>query len=788
MARPRCSGVVRLVSTLSITVGLCAPAAAQSIAVISPHAGEQVGAHANLGGYWVRWSASNPAGVFEFVVSVRDVSGQLHEVCTAASTASECEWPAPALSARTILVDARDGSGVTLASGESGAFQVVDEQLPQGWRHTDVGAVGRSGGAWGLQGTTVGVRGAGGDIWGAADAFHGAFWDNPSDMDATFTITTLDGSDPWTKVGVMVRESLLPGSPHHFVLASRSRGLAYQRRHGLDDDTIHTPIAGSSALPVTIHVMRRSNHVVMDVRQGQGAWTRAAEFDVNGPRLLGMAVTSHDTRVLATGVFTGVSARHVAAPAVQIVTPQIGETLLAGVPYTIAWQHTHTVNLAAVSYTVDGGRNWHTIPGCTSVTTGSCRWTAPGPASEAARIRVVLQDPNDRTAWTVTPPFAIRNTGSGALPPGWRHFDVGAVGAAGSAAYDAATGTFTVDGSGRDIWSTSDEFQMTATQLPRWGQEDDFDVTARVLSVQPVDSWTKAGIMVRSGTGPDAVHASLFATPTTGNGVAFQRRRGPAEVSVHAAGPSVVAPVWLKLVVRGWDVRAYYRHRTSDPWTFLSSDVVRFSGTIFEIGLAVTSHRDGTLARATFDRVSVRRAEYPGEEDIGAVGLPGSGGGDDVTVTMSGSGADIWGTADAFRFRWMFVWSRAIVSARVRTLGHTHPWAKAGVMLREDTSPGSRHVMLIVSPVSGIAMQYRAVRNGPTANIALSAGRAPVWLRLVRTGSLVVGEASSDGETWRELGRVDLPMAEGVAGGLVVTSHDNTTLATAVFDDVILQP
>ena len=129
-----------------------------------------------------------------------------------------------------------------------------------------------------------------------------------------------------------------------------------------------------------------------------------------------------------------------------------------------------------------------------------------------------------------------------------------------------------------------------------------------------------------------------------------------------------------------------------------------------------------------------------------------------------------------------------VVSARVTSLEPTEPWAKAGVMLRRDLTPGSPHVMLIASAGKGIAMQYRATAGGPSANVAIVPGAAPVWLRLTRLGGSVLGEASTDGVTWREIGRLDIALGTSITAGVAVTSHGNTRLARAEFEDAVVQP
>jgi hypothetical protein len=103
-------------------------------------------------------------------------------------------------------------------------------------------------------------------------------------------------------------------------------------------------------------------------------------------------------------------------------------------------------------------------------------------------------------------------------------------------------------------------------------------------------------------------------------------------------------------------------------------------------------------------------------------------------------------------------------------------------MFRESLAAGSKHVMAIVSPAKGVAMQYRGATNGASANAALAAGVAPEWLRLTRAGNTFTGFASEDGASWRPLGSITVGMGASVLVGLPVTSHDNATLATAVFD------
>ena len=57
------------------------------------------------------------------------------------------------------------------------------------------------------------------------------------------------------------------------------------------------------------------------------------------------------------------------------------------------------------------------------------------------------------------------------------------------------------------------------------------------------------------------------------------------------------------------------------------------------------------------------------------------------TFTVTGSGADIESTADAFRYVYQSSGPNCELRARVVSVQNTDPWAKAGVMFRKTTLP-----------------------------------------------------------------------------------------------------
>ena len=77
------------------------------------------------------------------------------------------------------------------------------------------------------------------------------------------------------------------------------------------------------------------------------------------------------------------------------------------------------------------------------------------------------------------------------------------------------------------------------------------------------------------------------------------------------------------------------------------------------------------------------------------------------TTTLTGSGADIYGTSDQFNFASRAVAGDAGVLAYVNSITNTDPWAKAGVMFRVDSSADSAFAGVFVSPSNGIVFEWR---------------------------------------------------------------------------------
>lgn len=173
-------------------------------------------------------------------------------------------------------------------------------------------------------------------------------------------------------------------------------------------------------------------------------------------------------------------------------------------------------------------------------------------------------------------------------------------------------------------------------------------------------------------------------------------------------------------------------------------------------------------------------------QDVGSTGLSGDASYSSGTFTAVGSGADIYGNADAFHYIYQPITGNVQVVARVLSQQYTDPWAKAGIMFRQSLDDFSRHVNMIISPGNGTSLQFRLDNYDSSSSIMGVTNTTPYWIRLVRDGNIFSGYTSPDGLNWTNTGSVSNPMPATAYVGLAVCAHNNSALNSATFDNVSL--
>jgi phosphatidylserine/phosphatidylglycerophosphate/cardiolipin synthase-like enzyme/regulation of enolase protein 1 (concanavalin A-like superfamily) len=389
---------------------------------------------------------------------------------------------------------------------------------------------------------------------------------------------------------------------------------------------------------------------------------------------------------------------------------------------------------------------------------------------------------DDTTILTATDGGSTGGGGS-TLPSPWTDADIGAVPFAGSAQY--SNGAFTITGSGADIWGTADAFHYVYQPL-----KGDATIQARIASVQNANSWSKAGVMIRETL--DAGSAQAIMLVSSGKGVAFQRRDATGATSVSTGGSLSAPPRWVQLQ-RSGDTFTASESADGTTWTVVGTDTIPMASDVF-VGLAVTSHTTSASTTAVADSVTIGAGSPPPsptpppspwvERDIGAVPIAGSTTYSSGTFTVKASGADIWGTADAFQYVYQPLSSDGSIVARVASVTAANQWSKAGVMIRETLDPGSAHAFMLVSSSKGVALQWRPSTGGTSLSAAGTLSTPPRWVRLDRSGDSFTGFESADGVNWTVVTTTNIPMAQNVFVGLAATSHTTSAQTTATIDHV----
>ncbi|MWB94140.1 family 16 glycosylhydrolase [Flavobacterium sp. GA093] len=184
---------------------------------------------------------------------------------------------------------------------------------------------------------------------------------------------------------------------------------------------------------------------------------------------------------------------------------------------------------------------------------------------------------------------------TGTLPAPWVSADLGAATPAGSATY--LSGTFTVKGAGNDIWESSDQFQYVYQPIT-----GNAEIIAKVNSLTNTNTYAKAGVMFRETLTPTSKHAMTDAS--AGAGIEFLSRDATSGITIFE-GLGGAAPKWVRLV-RSGNVFTSYASDNGTTWTQIGTPrTIAMANTIY-VGMAVTSHANGTLTTGVFSDVIVR--------------------------------------------------------------------------------------------------------------------------------------------------------------------------------------
>ena len=180
---------------------------------------------------------------------------------------------------------------------------------------------------------------------------------------------------------------------------------------------------------------------------------------------------------------------------------------------------------------------------------------------------------------------------------------------------------------------------------------------------------------------------------------------------------------------------------------------------------------------------------FDAQTDIGRVQHAGTASFDPVrqSYLVAGSGRNMWGTQDDFRFVWKRLSGNFILSTRASFVGKgVEPHRKIGWTIRPSLEPNAAHVSAAVHGNGLVSLQFRRTAGASTEEIK-SPDSLPdpnVVIQLERRDGTYVMSVARFGDTLvtRELTGVSLP--DTVYVGLFVCAHNDSVVERGVFSNV----
>jgi len=255
-----------------------------------------------------------------------------------------------------VAVTSHDTTQLTTAAVQN--LSVGSREVP-GWWSTDVGDVGKRGGASETNGIWT-VGGGGADIWGSTDAFHYVYrLATGRGGLVQVRITDLQNTSSFAKAGVMIRTGLDAGAAT-VLLDVRPTGDVEFMARSADGAAMEFLGTVNVTLPVWLRLMwspgqsPTSANVSAFVSQDRMTWTQIAQpaslslppvpgipLPPNSMYPVGIVVTSHDVSALNTAHFDGLSviSSTVATTddigAVGLVGNLVNDNTLASFPFIV---------------------------------------------------------------------------------------------------------------------------------------------------------------------------------------------------------------------------------------------------------------------------------------------------------------------------------------------------------------------------------------------------------------------------------------------------------------------
>ncbi len=181
---------------------------------------------------------------------------------------------------------------------------------------------------------------------------------------------------------------------------------------------------------------------------------------------------------------------------------------------------------------------------------------------------------------------------------------------------------------------------------------------------------------------------------------------------------------------------------------------------------------------------------FEGNSDIGNVGHAGSLEFDpsNNSYAVSGSGTNMWFDNDELHYVWKKVSGDVSISANIEWVGEgLDLHRKACLIIRQDLDTASVYVDVAVHGDGLTSIQYRDAPGSMTREVQSNIS-GPDRVRIEKRGDYFsMSTASGDNPLAFSGGSFKLSIKEPFYIGLGVSAHNNTTIETAIFSNVMIE-
>lgn len=715
------------------------------------------------------------------------------------------------------------------------------------WSNADIGTTPAAGsGTYNSTTGTYTIKGSGADIGGTTDSFHYTYRPLNGDGVITVRVQSLTNTNSWAKAGIMIRETLQPGSAYAMMMVTPVNGTGIQYRSVTGGSTTNVLTPGVSA-PRWLRLERRGN-VLAGYQSPDGVnWTLNRRIAIP----------------LATNVFVGLAAGSRTSSLTTLVADQIvfepksdamtlpwpwaestvGTPIDQGVAlhdndgsYILAnlgaemWVTADKLKFVSQPLSGDGTL----IVRATSVVSNDA-WSRFGlmmRESLSANAKNVLFSLTTssglafQSRQTVNGSTAFRAAAVAKTAPVWLKLERSGNTFTASYSSDgvvwAVHGTETIFMSGviqvglaysnrsSTTWAlgTGDQLKLvTPSDADGNGISDEWEnfyfgqtgiegnADADTDGLSNAQEWE----LGTSPTAANPVSQSVSLSVAGGNNQSgYAGSTLPTPLSVQVKDPATGAPIsGLLVTFKVLSGAGALGGPDSQRQTTVSLPTdqygrVQASFHLPSVGGSITVQASagnlitGAVNFSLKSLLGAKDTPFRLETtDVGTVTLPSVNQYSNGVYTLSAASADIGSSADSFDYASQVLNGNGLIVARVAGFTATNTNAKAGLMIRESVSSNSRYVAIVVTPGSGLSMRWRDTTGGGSSGSIAIARTVPTWLALRRSGGSIAGYYSDDGLTWTLAGTRAFVAPAQVMVGLAAATL-STGYSQATFDSLRL--